>query len=151
MHNQESESTGPGDYELVERMPTVGEHRALAEAVGWDDHFDWSTVPASLAGSLHGVVAVARTGEAVAMGRLVGDGVHYFYVQDVVVHPDHESAGLGSSIVERLLTWVSYRADSQAFVGLFASEEAVGLYRDLGFETTDMTGMHRSIEPAGKD
>jgi GNAT superfamily N-acetyltransferase len=139
-----------GDYELIERMPTPDEHRALAVAVGWDDHFDWTTVPASLAASLHGVVAVSRTGETVAMGRLVGDGIHYFYVQDVVVHPDHESAGLGSSVVELLLEWVSSRVTAQAFVGLFASEEAIGMYREQGFETTDMTGMHRAVGPAGR-
>jgi len=137
-----------GDYELVERMPTPDEHRELAIAVGWDDHFDWSTMPASLAASLHGVVAVSRTGETVAMGRLVGDGIHYFYVQDVVVHPDHESAGLGSRVVKLLLEWVSNRASAQAFVGLFASNEAVSLYREHGFETTGMTGMHRTVEPA---
>ena len=143
----ELRSTRLGDYELVERMPTADEHRALAIAVGWDDHFDWSTMPASLAASLHGVVAISGAGETVAMGRLVGDGVHYFYVQDVVVRPDHESAGLGSGIVEALLAWVSQRVTAQAFVGLFASEEAVELYRGYGFVTTGMTGMNRVVEP----
>ena len=128
------------------RLPTVEEHSALAASVGWSDHFDQASIGASLAGSTHGVVAVAD-GRAVGMARLVGDGVHYFYVQDVIVHPDHAEAGLGSQLVGHLLDWVAATAPSEAFVGLFASPEAVDLYSEFRFVTTDMTGMHRFVMP----
>lgn len=129
------------------RLPTLDEHRALAESVGWHDHFDWNSIEASLAGSSFGVVAV-KDDETVGMGRIVGDGVHYFYIQDVIVHPDHSDDGLGSRIVEHLLDWIAAIAPSEAFVGLFASPEAVDLYREFQFTTTDMTGMHRFVNPA---
>lgn len=29
------------------------------------------------------------------MGRVVGDGAFFFYVQDVAVHPQHRRRGLG--------------------------------------------------------
>ena len=46
----------PG-VEIVDRMPTVAEHRALFEAQGWSWYGE-ETVRRSLAGSLHGLVAM---------------------------------------------------------------------------------------------
>lgn len=119
-----------------ERVPTAAEQRSVAEAVGWDDHFDWASLPASLAGSLHGVVALDGS-RAVGVGRLVGDGVRYCTVQDVMVRPDASDQGIASAIVERLLAWVRASAPAEAVVGLFASPEAVGVYAELGFEAAD--------------
>jgi GNAT superfamily N-acetyltransferase len=130
-------------YQFEERCPTPAEHRALANSVGWHDHIDDAVLATSLSNSLHGVVAIAD-GEVVGMARVVGDGAQYFYLQDVVVHPDHDGHGLGSELTDRLLTWVDSLGSPTAFVGLFASPEAVDLYADAGFVTTDMTGMHRS-------
>lgn len=138
--------TDPAEVSFVSRRATFSEHRALAEAVGWSDHFDWGSLQDSLTRSLHGEVAVVDN-EVVGMGRLVGDGVHYFYVQDVIVHPDHADSGIGSTIVDRLIEWVAKTAPSRAFVGLFASDEAIPLYRSYGFVTEDMTGMHRFVDP----
>ncbi len=134
------------EYSTERRVPTAEEHRALATSVGWDDHFDWNSLPQSLAGSLTGVV-VLQNGDAVAMGRLVGDGAHYFYVQDVIVHPDHREEGLGTLVLEELLAWVERTAPSDAFVGLFSSPAAETLYAEHGFGTEDMTGMHRTVRP----
>ena len=131
---------------LETRLPTVDEHSALAASVGWSDHFDPATIGASIAGSTVGVVAVDNN-TAIGMARLVGDGVHYFYLQDVIVHPDHAESGVGSQLVEHLLDWVAANAPSEAFVGLFASPEAVDLYREFRFVTTEMTGMHRFVDP----
>ncbi|MFD3443771.1 GNAT family N-acetyltransferase [Microbacteriaceae bacterium 4G12] len=133
-------------YAAERRLPTAEEHRALATSVGWDDHFDWATLPQSLAGSLTGVV-VLHAGAPVAMGRLVGDGAHYFYVQDLIVHPDHREEGLGTLVLEELLAWIARTAPSDAFVGLFSSPEAETLYAGHGFGTRDMTGMHRTVRP----
>jgi GNAT superfamily N-acetyltransferase len=119
-----------------ERVPTRDEQRAVAAAVGWGDHFDWDTIAASLVSSLHGVVAL-DDGRAVGVGRVVGDGVRYFYVQDVMVRPEASEQGIASQIVERLLAWVRAQAPAEAVVGLFASPEAVGVYEQLGFVAAD--------------
>lgn len=142
--------TGEVHYDIIDRPPSFSEHRVLAVSVGWEDHFDWETIGASIDASLVCVVAVADH-EVIGMGRLVGDGVHYFYVQDVIVHPDHESSGVGGAILERLLQWIETHAPSKAFVGLFSSPQAVHLYGEYGFESADgestMIGMHREVTP----
>jgi GNAT superfamily N-acetyltransferase len=139
-------SEGSAGWRLERRMATPAEHRRLAEAVGWGDAFDWPTLPASLDASLFGVVALTGD-DAVGMGRLVGDGVKYFYVQDVAVDPAWQGRGVGQAIVDALLAWIGEVAPSTAFVGLFATEGAMPLYRRNGFGTEGLKGMARLIEP----
>lgn len=125
--------------EIELRTPTLDEFRAVAASVGWDDHFDWDTMGASLDASLYGVVAT-HEGRVVGTARLVGDGVRYFYVQDVMVDPGHEGEGIATQLTEALIDWA--RQTPKAFIGLFASPDAIGVYEELGFTTADMTGMH---------
>lgn len=128
-------------YRFVAAVPTVEEHGALAISVGWHGDFHWESVPASLAGSLCGVVAYDGDDQPVAMGRVVGDGAFYFYIQDVAVHPDHRRQGLGREVMRRLREQIAERAGGDCFVGLFSTPEAVALYRGEGFGTEAMTGM----------
>jgi ribosomal protein S18 acetylase RimI-like enzyme len=149
-------------YRFVNEVPTVEQHGALAMAVGWADSFRWEAMPASLAGSVCGVVVFADGDEKapshgespshprtmpVAMGRVVGDGAFYFYVQDVAVHPDHRRQGLGREVVRRLLDQVRERAGGDCFVGLFSTPEAVELYTESGFGAEIMTGMWQVLRP----
>ncbi|MFC0673736.1 GNAT family N-acetyltransferase [Brachybacterium hainanense] len=135
------------DWTLTDRVPTPGEHRRLAESVGWKDAFDQPSLPASLAGSSLGVVASIGT-QVIGMGRVVGDGVKYFYIQDVAVDPAHQGAGVGRAILERLVELIARAAPAPAFVALFATAAGEPLYRSLGFESGDMTGMFTIIDPA---
>lgn len=137
----------PAEVTLEDRLPTPQEHRRLAEAVGWSHAFDWPSQPASLAGSTLGVVAVDADGEAVGMARVVGDGVKYFMVQDVVVLPDRQGRGIGRALLARVLDLIAERAPAPAFVTLFATAEGSALYRAAGFEVGDMTGMVRLVDP----
>ena len=132
---------------IADRIATCDEHRRIAEAVGWSEAFDWRTLPSSLEGSVSGVVALAGQ-HVVGMGRLVGDGVKYFYIQDVAVIPAYQGQGVGKAIIDRLLLQVARTASSTAFVGLFSTEQAKEVYSSRAFTTGDMTGMFRLVEPA---
>ncbi|BCG58446.1 N-acetyltransferase [Paenibacillus sp. URB8-2] len=130
-------------YEILERLPTVMEHNALWKSVGWGE-VDPEMTECSIAGSVHGVVAVCGE-EVIGMGRTVGDGSMYFYIQDVAVLPEHQHKGVGQLIVERLLADIEKRRISGgiAFVGLFAATGKEVFYERFGFKdhSPDMTGM----------
>lgn len=128
---------------IERRLPTPEEHRRLAVSVGWEHAFNWANLPASLERSLFGVVAV-DSDEVVGMGRLVGDGVMYFYIQDVAVAPSHQRLGIGQQILDALLEHV--REHTPAFVGLFATGEGREWYGRNGFDAGDMTGMFRVVK-----
>lgn len=133
------------DYTLTNTVPSVEQHWELAQAVGWSHAFRWAAIPASLAASVCGVVAQDATGRLAGMGRVVGDGAFYFYIQDVVVHPEHQGRGLGRDIVRRLTTLIHDIAGGQAFVGLFATPQAESLYASEGFAPGDMRGMWKVV------
>ena len=130
---------------IERRSPTLDEFRTLASSVGWLDHFDWSTMQGSLDGSLFSVVATEE-GHVVGTGRVVGDGVRYFYLQDVMVSPAHAENGIATQLVGELLAWILVNAAPKAFIGLFSSPDAEGVYEQHGFSAADdMTGMRRLI------
>ena len=138
----------PRTYVFENRIPTLPEHRFLSDQVGWADSFRWSAMAASLAGSCCGTVVFNPSGHLVGMGRVVGDGAFFFYLQDIAVAPEHRGAGLGARIVDHLLDQIAARAGGDAFVGLFATDRAGPLYRRAGFTGDTMTGMWRMLRSA---
>ena len=131
------------DYQLVERAPTLHEYRSLCTAVGWEHAINFDAASDSLARSLFHVLAV-QEGNVIGMGRIVGDGAIYFYIQDIAVHPAHQRRGLGRRIVQRLMDYIRNHAPDRAFVGLFAAQDAQSLYRSFGFaEYEELVGMFR--------
>ena len=130
---------------IEQRLPSLDEFRALAESVDWIDHFDWLSMESALEASLFAVVAVADD-RVVGAARVVGDGVRYFYLQDVMVDPAYSDEGIATRLTEALLHWIDSAAAPKAFVGLFASPDAEGVYDELGFTTAEMTGMHRLLQ-----
>jgi GNAT superfamily N-acetyltransferase len=136
-------------FEFIARVPTPDEHRLLAESVGWHDAFAWEAMPASLSASVAGIV-VLYDGRPIGMGRVIGDGAFYFYLQDVVVVPEHQGHGIGTVIVESLVEQVEQIAPAKGFIGLFAAGRAAELYARHGFAAQPgMTGMFRVVrQPA---
>jgi GNAT superfamily N-acetyltransferase len=137
--------------EIIDRVPALEEFGALAESVDWIDHFDWATIGQSLERSVF--AAVALDGDRVAgTARVVGDGVHYLSVQDVMVRPDEADQGIATRLVQRLLDRVAGSVPADAVVSLFASPDAVEVYRSLGFAeaSADPVGMQRTVSPAAR-
>lgn len=130
-------------YQLVERAPTLGEYRDLCVAVGWGAVINFDAAPVSLRHSLYHVVAL-HDGAIVGMGRIVGDGAIYFYLQDIAVRPEHQRRGLGTRIMDQLVAYLRAHAPEQAFIGLFAAADAMPLYARYGFAAHPaLTGMFR--------
>jgi GNAT superfamily N-acetyltransferase len=120
-------------YRLEERLPTLDEYRRICVDVGWEPVINFDAAAESLRESRCSFVAV-RDGETVGMGRIVGDGAIYFYVQDVAVLRAYQGRGIGSQILTALVGWVARNAPEKAFVGLFAAPGTEPFYRGFGFE-----------------
>jgi ribosomal protein S18 acetylase RimI-like enzyme len=127
-------------YEV--RRITISEYQYLRHAVGWWET-DNSATKEALDNSLCSVVAVS--GKKIAgIGRVVGDNGLYYYIQDLIVHPDHQSKGIGREIMRMLLSYISGRAGKGAFIGLMAARGLEGYYKEFGFEPrpNDGPGMY---------
>ena len=103
----------------------------LRSAVGWSA-FTREAAGVSLRNTLYSV-AFYENSEFVAYGRVLGDGVLFFYIQDVIVLPDWQNQGLGKRSVDQLLKWIQERAAANAFVGLMAARHQEGFYEKFGF------------------
>ena len=123
----------PEPYRTEERPPSVAELRALNEAVGWTDlPSDDDAVARGLAASLYGVV-VTMAGQLIAAGRVIGDGGVYFYVQDVIVVPEHQRRGVGDLVMAEIWGYLREHAAKGATIGLMAADGRAGFYERWGF------------------
>ena len=96
---------------------------------------------------------VFHTGQPIGMGRVVGDGAIFFYLQDIAVVPEHQGCGVGARIVDRLIAYLSSAAPERAFVGLFAAAGKQPFYERYGFRAhSALTGMFQvaPIEEIGE-
>jgi len=133
---------------VIDRLPTAAEYRELCTAVGWAGSMNLAASEEALAGSRFGAVAVVG-GQTAGMGRVVGDGAMFFYLQDIAVHPARQGRGIGRQLVEHLLAQVRAVAPGPALVRLFATEMASPLYRELGFAVhEELLGMFQVVTPA---
>ncbi|XEC96562.1 GNAT family N-acetyltransferase [Paenibacillus tarimensis] len=129
------------DYILLRRTPTIDEYVNVCRAVGWNEFINYDAAELSLQRSLFGVV-VQYKDETVGMGRVIGDGAVYFYVQDIAVLPDHQNQGLGNRIMEEIAGFLKEHAPEKAFIGLFAAQGKMTFYKKYGFNKHEgMTGM----------
>jgi GNAT superfamily N-acetyltransferase len=122
----------PLDCQLIERLPTIAEHRAMFKAVGWTLYAP-AAAEISLRNSLFSVV-VERAGTVIGMGRIIGDGGKFFYIQDVAVLPQLQGQGIGTLIMDRLIGWIETHAPHEPFVGLFSTQVEQEFYRRYGFD-----------------
>ncbi|HEX2278070.1 MAG TPA: GNAT family N-acetyltransferase [Candidatus Tectomicrobia bacterium] len=76
---------------IVERLPTVEEYVRLIAAVGFRPR-QREAIALALQHSWFSVCAESE-GEAVGMGRVIGDGGLHLYLTDVIVHPAPQRRG----------------------------------------------------------
>jgi len=71
----------------------------------------------------------------VGMGRLVGDGVMYWYVQDVIVNPQYQGKGIGKEIMRLLTQHVETNSlpGTTVTIGLMAAKGKESFYEKLGY------------------
>ncbi|GAB4156782.1 MAG: GNAT family N-acetyltransferase [Winogradskyella sp.] len=66
----------------------------------------------------------------VGFGRTVDDGKYYALLVDVIVHPEHQSKGIGTQIVNELKS----RLIGYNFITLTAAPNKEGFYQKIGWE-----------------
>jgi GNAT superfamily N-acetyltransferase len=130
-----------GRYEIVDRVATLQEYHYICTQVGWGEVINFDAAATALSRSVFGVVATLDD-QVVGMGRIVGDGAIFYYLQDVAVLPEHQGRGVGTQIVDRLVNLVKKNAPEKAFFGVFAAEGTLPFYQQVGFDVhSALTGM----------
>lgn len=112
----------------------MGEVAALYREVGWTTYSDnVATLEAALAGSSH-VVAARRDGRLVGLARVISDGATICYLQDVLVHPHAQRAGVGRAVV--LAALEPYASVRQKVLLTDDEPRQRAFYESLGYRET---------------
>ncbi|SFB79825.1 GNAT family N-acetyltransferase [Pseudoalteromonas denitrificans] len=121
--------------------PDVRAFLSLRQKIGWGE-MNLEMAQQSLSNSLFHV-QICHDFELIAMGRIVGDGYMYFYVQDIIVDPYYQGLGLGKVIMQYIETYLSKEAGKGATIGLLAAKDKEGFYKSFGY-------IERSGKPLGR-
>ncbi|WP_066909555.1 GNAT family N-acetyltransferase [Millisia brevis] len=121
------------DYRMLVDPPTVDEYRRLRAVTGLSPKTA-RQAEGAIAGTWTWRTVRTASGEAVGMGRVVGDGGWYFLIADMATLPDHQGRGIGAAVLQSLLAEIRERAEPGAYVTLTADPPGRHLYETHGFE-----------------
>ena len=132
-------------YEIKNNIPTLEEYKYLCDSVGWTNYMNFEVAEISLQNSIY-CITVKDNNQIIGMGRIVGDGAIYFYIQDIVVHQLSKEWYWkeNNEYFSRILKW---EYSDKAFIGLFASQGKTSFYEKYDFKdySPNMTGMFTVI------
>lgn len=107
----------------------------LYRSVGWNaytDHPEWLQL--AVEGSTHVVTEWTDDGELIGLARAISDNYSIFYLQDILVKPDHQGQGIGRRLLDDCLERF---ADVRTKVLLTDEDDAPRrLYEGAGFVRT---------------
>lgn len=112
--------------------PIVGEYLELRQSCELGRHNAGSAAK-GLSGSLYCVTAKAGA-RLVAMGRIVGDGGLAVTLVDLMVAPDMRGQGVGSEVVERLMSWCREELPRSCQITAIPQPGSYSVYKGAGFE-----------------
>ena len=121
----------PKGYAISFKQPTVGQYLRLRADAGWDE-VDAGLVRAGLDNSLFTVV-LHKHQELIGMGRVVGDGALFFYIQDLIVDKNCQGQGLGALLMQHIENYLDMTARKGATIGLFAAKGKERFYTRFGY------------------
>ena len=126
---------------IKENSVTVEEYNYLSDKVGWGA-YNYNTSKIALNNSLY-TVSIYDNDKIIGFGRLIGDGVCYFYIQDVMVVPAYQRQGIGTIIMKNIINKISeykkINPDLRLYLG--ASKNKEKFYEKFGFITRKEAGL----------
>jgi ribosomal protein S18 acetylase RimI-like enzyme len=138
-------------YTVVRQPPSVETYRHLRQAAGLSPKTR-EAAERGLPNTLFGVQVLCN-GEAVAMGRVIGDGGTFYQVVDVAVLPAYQGRGLGKKVMREIADYIAREVPESGYVSLLADGQAYQLYAQFGFALTASAslgmGLKKSKHTAG--
>jgi len=139
-----------GHYKIAKMIPLAKDYLALNLSVGWQKVPHKSSIDKALRNSLLCLCAL-HDDKVVGFVRVVGDKSICFYIQDLIVLPDHQRRGIGTKLMNSVMQFINAHAASVAFVGLMAAVDAEPFYQKFGFSRrpNHRPGMDLMVKKSG--
>ena len=118
-------------FEIKNIAPSPQQLSELRSLVGWNSP-KLPELSSSIENSLFWV-SVLCDKKLVGIGRVVGDGAMYFYIQDVIVHPEYQGQNVGTLVMENINRYLATTCQSGASIGLLAAKGKEAFYTKFGY------------------
>lgn len=122
---------------IKENVNSIEEFNYLYDAVGWGS-YDEKVSEKALANTMYSVSAYDDD-KIIGYGRIIGDGICFLYIHDVMVIPKYQNKKIGSQIMNKLLEKVNQIKIENPYVRVYlgASKEKEKFYERFGFLTRE--------------
>ena len=124
----------PSTINIIARKPTLKEYQHLTSSVGWSMYSSDDVVTKLLAAPVFAIIAEdSATNKAVGCALLLSDNASFYYIKDVVVHPDWQNKHVGTALMKEITGWLEKYGANNALVALITPENLAPFYRQFDF------------------
>ena len=122
---------------IKENINSIEEFNYLYDAVGWGS-YDKKVSEKALANTMYSV-SLYYDDKIIGYGRIIGDGICFLYIHDVMVIPKYQNKKVGSQIMNKLLEKVNQIKIENPYVRVYlgASKGKEKFYERFGFITRE--------------
>ncbi len=122
---------------IKENVNSVEEYNYLYDAVGWGSYGNIISKKA-LENTMYSV-SVYDGDKIIGYGRIIGDGICFLYIHDVMVDPKYQNKKIGSQIMSKLLETINQIKLENPYVRVYlgASKGKEKFYERFGFITRE--------------
>ena len=127
--------------QIRENINDVAEFNLLYDSVGWGA-YDKKITKKAMENTCYSV-SIYDDKKIIGYGRLIGDGMCFMYIQDVMVIPEYQNRKIGKLIMEKLISKINKmqerNSDMRTYLG--ASKGKEKFYEKFGFITRIDAGL----------
>jgi GNAT superfamily N-acetyltransferase len=122
---------------ILENINNVEEFNELYDAVGWGAYDD-EVSEIALNNTMYSV-SIYDNDNIIGYGRLIGDGIVFLYIHDIMVKPEYQGKGIGKTIMNKLLDKVNELRKINPYLRTYlgASKGKEEFYKKCGFITRE--------------
>lgn len=122
---------------VLENINNVQEFNELYDAVGWGAYDD-EVSEIALKNTMYSV-SIYEDENIIGYGRLIGDGIVFLYIHDIMVKPEYQGKGIGKTIMNKLLDKVNELRKINPYLRTYlgASKGKEEFYKKCGFITRE--------------
>lgn len=130
---------------LKENVNDVKEYNYLFDAVGWGS-YEEEISKVALNNTIYSV-SVYDDKNIIGYGRLIGDGICFLYIHDVMVLPEYQNQKIGTKIMNKLLHKVNQIKEKNPYVRVYlgASKGKEEFYKKFGFITREEVNLGKGM------
>ena len=130
---------------IKENINNVDEYNYLFDEVGWGS-YDYEISQKALDNTMYSI-SVYDEEKIIGYGRLIGDGICFVYIHDVMVLPEYQHKKIGTKIMNKLLEKISKIKLENPYVRVYlgASKGKEEFYRKFGFITREEADLGKGM------